>query len=440
MLATSQTIAPKPAALPPAAAPALPPGGTAGGPSFAQFLNDAPVVVTPPPERATPVPRKPESAGNESAAPAPVATRRPATPAEPAKQAPTRGTDAAAKPESKAPAKAKTEDTSDAETAATDKADSPETSGLDEFTQLIALTPQALQVPSASVAALPGTATGAGATEDDAPAARHGRPRINRLANDAGSTPAATRGGAEMTATAAGEQRRPAEAPARDAAAHAKSVDLSAAADRSTARSVASSESLQAITAAATGGASTPQAGAASPAPAASFAAVLAQAMPIAATAADASPVSASGQVQAAVHSSAFAPELGARVSLLAVDGVQQAELQLNPADMGPVAVQIVIDGAQAQVSFHAVQAETRQALEQSLPDLAAALQSQGLTLSGGGVFQQASRDAQDGDKDSGHDDGRSPRGTGGAARVGNSKAVPTPAMRRSVGLLDTFA
>mgnify|MGYP003704175263 CR=1 FL=1 len=49
--------------------------------------------------------------------------------------------------------------------------------------------------------------------------------------------------------------------------------------------------------------------------------------------------------IQAPLHSAAFGPELGTRVSLLAVDGVQKAELQLNPTDMGPVSVQIVVDG-----------------------------------------------------------------------------------------------
>ncbi|MEP7099917.1 MAG: hypothetical protein ABI781_05375, partial [Burkholderiales bacterium] len=43
-----------------------------------------------------------------------------------------------------------------------------------------------------------------------------------------------------------------------------------------------------------------------------------------------------------------FAQELGLRLSTLAKDGVQTAELHLNPADMGPVSVQIVMDGTQA--------------------------------------------------------------------------------------------
>ena len=70
--------------------------------------------------------------------------------------------------------------------------------------------------------------------------------------------------------------------------------------------------------------------------------------------------------------------------------------LQLNPAEMGPVSVQITVEGQQAQIAFHAVQADTRQVLEQSLPELAAALRDQGLTLSGGGVFEQSQQQARE--------------------------------------------
>jgi len=90
-------------------------------------------------------------------------------------------------------------------------------------------------------------------------------------------------------------------------------------------------------------------------------------------------------------------------------------------------------------VSFHAAHAETRAALEKSLPDLAAALQGQGLTLSGGGVFQQAPRDSSESsDREEGT--GRSAR-AGSISRIGaaGTSTAATPA-RRTVGLLDTFA
>lgn len=175
-------------------------------------------------------------------------------------------------------------------------------------------------------------------------------------------------------------------------------------------------------------------------APVSGFAAVLAQALPPAGPAGELNAPVTSARVHAPLHSHAFAPEVGARVSLMAADGVQHAELQLNPADMGPVSVQIVLDGSQAQVSFHAAQADTRQALEQGLPDLAAALQGQGLTLSGGGVFQQPpqQRDAQQAADQATPAARRGDRRSSSVAGP-SGHDMPAAAPRR-VGLLDTFA
>lgn len=83
-----------------------------------------------------------------------------------------------------------------------------------------------------------------------------------------------------------------------------------------------------------------------------------------------------------------FAEAFGVQVSVLARDGVQQAELHLNPAEMGPVSVQIALDGERARIDFGAQAAATRAAIEASLPELAAALRDAGLTLAGGGVSQ----------------------------------------------------
>jgi flagellar hook-length control protein FliK len=92
----------------------------------------------------------------------------------------------------------------------------------------------------------------------------------------------------------------------------------------------------------------------------------------------------------APVQSPEFRELLGSQISLLAKDGVQSAELHLNPAEMGPVSVQITLDGTQARVDFGADSAQTRQFIEASLPELASALRDAGLTLSGGGVSQHA--------------------------------------------------
>lgn len=92
-----------------------------------------------------------------------------------------------------------------------------------------------------------------------------------------------------------------------------------------------------------------------------------------------------------------FPRAFGVRVSVLARDGVQRAELHLNPAEMGPVSVQIVMEGTQARIDFGADAAQTRALIERSLPELAAALREAGLTLAGGGVSQHAGQGREPG-------------------------------------------
>jgi len=108
--------------------------------------------------------------------------------------------------------------------------------------------------------------------------------------------------------------------------------------------------------------------------------------------------------VSVPIDSPDFAQAFGVQVSVLARDGVHEARLQLNPAEMGPVSVQIAMDGERAHIDFGAQAAATRAAIEASLPELAAALRDAGLTLSGGGVSQHtpgrgdAQRDGSPGD------------------------------------------
>ena len=106
------------------------------------------------------------------------------------------------------------------------------------------------------------------------------------------------------------------------------------------------------------------------------------------------------------VNAPDFAQALGLQLSVLTKDGVQQAELHLNPAEMGPVSVQIVMDGTQARIDFGADVAATRSAIEAGLPELASALRDAGFTLAGGGVSQHSSPRGDGG----GQPDGRSPQ------------------------------
>jgi hypothetical protein len=55
-------------------------------------------------------------------------------------------------------------------------------------------------------------------------------------------------------------------------------------------------------------------------------------------------------------------------VSVFVREGVQQAELYLNPAETGPVSIAITVEGSQARVEFGADLAATRQAIEDGCP------------------------------------------------------------------------
>ncbi len=81
-----------------------------------------------------------------------------------------------------------------------------------------------------------------------------------------------------------------------------------------------------------------------------------------------------------------MAEEVLLHVGQLARDGIGEASLHLNPAEMGPIRVQITLDGQQARIDFAATHAATRELLEASLPVLAQSLSSDGLTLADSSV------------------------------------------------------
>jgi flagellar hook-length control protein FliK len=149
----------------------------------------------------------------------------------------------------------------------------------------------------------------------------------------------------------------------------------------------------------------------------------------------------ADAAVTVAVHTPVDSPEfpkaLGLHMSMLAKDGVSHAELHLNPADMGPVSVQIVMDGTQARVDFGADMAATRHAIEAGLPELASALRDAGFTLAGGGVSDSSrgpadGRNSSDGDARSG---GRQLRPVDPATTAKVSAAARRVATRGGVDL-----
>jgi len=78
-------------------------------------------------------------------------------------------------------------------------------------------------------------------------------------------------------------------------------------------------------------------------------------------------------------------PEFGNAVALTVArwsgEGIQQATLDLHPAELGPIQIRIDIQGKDAHISFAAAHERTRALLDDAMPNLAAALQTDGLSL-----------------------------------------------------------
>jgi len=133
-----------------------------------------------------------------------------------------------------------------------------------------------------------------------------------------------------------------------------------------------------------------------------------------------------------------WANELGDRLAWVANNRFGAATLQVNPPQLGPIEVRILMSGDQATVSFAAVQPQTREAIQQALPVLATSFASQGLSLGQASVGrdhlpQQGGQGGSTGS--SGGQSGLTATAVGSVESSAGSN--PT---RGGNGLVDTFA
>jgi flagellar hook-length control protein FliK len=107
--------------------------------------------------------------------------------------------------------------------------------------------------------------------------------------------------------------------------------------------------------------------------------------------------------------------------------------LQLSPADLGPVQVHITLQAGQASVWFGANHADTRAALEQSLPRLRELFAGAGLPLTDSGVFREPPQQQQ-----------AASLASAGSTRISGadtpSTAPVTQVSNIRLSLLDTYA
>lgn len=98
----------------------------------------------------------------------------------------------------------------------------------------------------------------------------------------------------------------------------------------------------------------------------------------------------------AVLGSDAWQDDLGQQVISMVRRGERQANLQLNPTDLGPLSISLNLGEAGVQAQFQSGHASVRAAVEQALPQLQAALAAQGLSLGQASVNDGASRQASE--------------------------------------------
>ena len=95
------------------------------------------------------------------------------------------------------------------------------------------------------------------------------------------------------------------------------------------------------------------------------------------------------------VGSSQWNRDFVSQVNLLVSHREPQAEIRVNPPQLGPVEVRIGLDGNQVSVTFTAVQPETRAAIENALPQLREMFADNGLALGNASVSAESSQQEQ---------------------------------------------
>ncbi|PVZ40338.1 flagellar hook-length control protein FliK [Pseudomonas sp. CC120222-01a] len=98
--------------------------------------------------------------------------------------------------------------------------------------------------------------------------------------------------------------------------------------------------------------------------------------------------------IASTVGSDEWQSDLGQQLLGMVRRGDRQVDMQLHPADLGPLSISLNVSDSGVQAQFQSAHAAVRAAVEQALPQLQSALASQGLTLGEASVNDGASRQA----------------------------------------------
>lgn len=151
------------------------------------------------------------------------------------------------------------------------------------------------------------------------------------------------------------------------------------------------------------------------------------------------------GGIATPLPDSAFAGHLAGETLKLAISGIERAEISVQPKDLGPIRIELSLNGESARIAFTATQPETRQAIEQSLPILEGMLAEHGLLLSDADVSERRGDGGAGNHAEKASDSGRGPaseRRSGATGESPGSRSADGMARGHAIrrGLVDLYA
>jgi flagellar hook-length control protein FliK len=137
--------------------------------------------------------------------------------------------------------------------------------------------------------------------------------------------------------------------------------------------------------------------------------------------------------VHADVDSADFPQGVADKVSLAVDNGWSSAKLSVNPPQLGPIELQIAVQGAHAQIAMTTHSAVTREALESSAPKLRDMLNSQGFTQVSVDISQRSFQERSAPELPYS-------RASGSARETAPVSSSSPQVSRAPLGMLDTYA
>jgi flagellar hook-length control protein FliK len=137
--------------------------------------------------------------------------------------------------------------------------------------------------------------------------------------------------------------------------------------------------------------------------------------------------------VHAEVDSADFPQGVADKVSLAVDNGWSSAKLSVNPPQLGPIELQIAVQGGHAQIAMSTHSAVTREALESSVPTLRNMLNSQGFTQVSVDISQRSFQERPAPEQPYS-------RIANGARETAPVSSASAQVSRAPLGVLDTYA